>query len=84
MEVVESGEIATDINQVLDRWKNYFKGICKNVGSGQFDEEHLAFITHRVGEMEQEYENLLKHNGVREDRPPGNEVLNQPLTYEEV
>ena len=56
------------------------KWIYKNVGGGQLDEEHLAFITCRVGEMEQKDENLLNNNGVGEDRSTDNEVLSQPLT----
>jgi hypothetical protein len=83
MEVLEDGEITSNIELVLNKWKHDFKMIYENVGHGQFNEEHLEYISQRIPEMERLYENILANQGIA-DGTQGHAPLNAPLTYNEI
>ena len=84
IEIEEGGTIVTDTEKVLNRWRRDFKNIYQNIGNGQFDEDHLAYIEQRVDSMEREYQEMVREHN--EDIHGINhiDILNQPLTLDEV
>ena len=76
MKVYQDGNIVTDVEKVLDKWKVEFESLYNNMNNGEeFDE---TFYTDMMNvKMQRELE-------MESDNYEKNEHINEPLSYDEV
>ena len=71
--VTETGEVVSDKEVVLERWKNDFKKLYNDENNATYDEDHFSDIRTQVNENTVAPENVTEHA-----------ELDSPITYTEV